>query len=45
MGGGGGAGKGQGHSLQKLKIPKKRPSEERGNEEEGLALLQDLLGW
>lgn len=43
--GGGGAGKGQGHSLQKLKIPKKRPSEERGNEEEGLALLQDLLGW
>lgn len=39
----GGAGKGQGHSLQKLKIPKKRPSGKRGDEEEGVALLQDPL--
>lgn len=36
-----GAGEGQGHPLQKLKIPKRRPSGQRGNEEEGLALRQD----
>lgn len=36
-----GAGQGQGHPLQKLRVPKRRPSGERGNEEEGVALLQD----
>lgn len=39
-----GAGEGQGHPLQKLEIPKRRPSGERGNEEEGLALRQGPLG-
>lgn len=32
------------HSLQKLKIPKRRISGERGDREEGLALLQGPLG-
>lgn len=40
-----GAGQGQGHPLQKLKVPKRRPSGERGSEEEGVALLQDPWGF
>lgn len=35
---------GQRYSLQKLKLPKRTWSGERGNEE-GLALLQNPLGW